>query len=166
MRTARTAPLGLLMLIAVAGCATSTTPRDPTTYDKINTEMKAATENRVVREQQQRSVVQSLLPPIAPELPAQPTETEQRFEVVVTNAPVSEMLNALVTGTKYSMIVHPDVKGAVTLSLKNVTVPEVFRSVCEIRGLDCRAEGYRLSVLPATLQTRMFKVDYLNSERR
>jgi MSHA biogenesis protein MshL len=166
MKIAENARTGLVLLLAAAGCSTAP-PRDATTYERINAEMKASAETRVIRDQQQqRSVVQSLLPPIMPELPvAEPVESEPRFEVVVTNANVSDVLNALVTNTRYSMLVHPDVKGPVTLSLKNVTVVDVFRSVCDLRGFDCRAEGTRLTVLPATLQTRMFRIDYLNSER-
>src|SRR5258706_4502848 len=166
MRIAPKARAGLVVLLGIAGCSTAP-PKDPTTYDRITAEMKGATEARIVREQQQKSVVPSLVPPIAPELPsARALESEPRVDVIVTNSQVADVLNALVTDTRYSMIVHPDVKGQITLSLKYVTVPEVFRSICEIRAFECRIEGTRMSVQLATLQTRMFKVDYLNSARR
>ena len=57
---------------------------------------------------------------------------------------------------------HPDVTGTVTLTLKQVTLP---------RGARDRARGVRLRlprtagtyvVLPATLQNRVFEIDYLN----
>src|SRR5258706_3884053 len=166
MRLAPKAHAGLVVLLGIAGCSTAP-PKDPTTYERITAEMKGATEARIVREQQQKSVVQSLLPPIAPELPsARALESEPRVDVIVTNSQVADVLNALVTDTRYSMIVHPDVKGQITLSLKYVTVPEVFRSICEMRAFECRIEGTRMSVQVAPLQTRMLRVDYLNSERR
>jgi MSHA biogenesis protein MshL len=166
MKTTPRYRAGLVALLALAGCSTAP-PKDPNTYNRIKAEMRAATEDRIAKEQQQKSVMQALLPPIAPEIPAaSPTSSEPRFDVTVANASVSEVFNAIVTDTRYSVIVHPDVKGTVTLSLKRVTVPEVFRTICDIRQFDCHMEGTRLIVQPAMLQTRMYKIDYLNTERK
>jgi MSHA biogenesis protein MshL len=152
-------------VLALGGCGT-TPPRDGTTYDKISTELKDAAENRSAREQNQ-GVLQSLLPPLAIELPkAEAVDAGQRFDLVVTNAPAPQVLGAIVSGTRYSMVVHPDIKAPMSLNLKDVTIGEVLSSVREIYGYEYKIDGTRIFVLPATLQTRMFKIDYLTSLRR
>jgi MSHA biogenesis protein MshL len=152
-------------VLALGGCST-TPPRNGTTYDKIAAELKDAGENRNAREQQQ-VVLQSLLPPLAIELPKpEALDAGQRFDLVVTNAPAPQVLNAMVAGTRYSMVVHPDIKAPMSLNLKDVTIPEVLNSVREIYGYEYKVDGTRIFVLPPTLQTRMFKIDYLTSLRR
>ncbi len=165
MRTFAFASLGLAVVAALAGCGT-TPPRDGTTYDKITAELKEATENRAVLEQKQ-GVLQLLLPPLAVELPkVAALDAGPRFDLAVTNAPAPQVLNAIVAGTRFSMVVHPDIKARISLNLKDATIPDVLHSVREIYGYEYKIEGTRIFVLPASLQTRLFKVDYMTSLRR
>jgi len=165
MRTITFAVGAFGAVLALGGCGT-TPPRDGTTYDKITAELKDAAENRSAREQNQ-GVLQSLLPPLVVELPkAEALDAGARFDLVVTNAPAPQVLGAIVNGTRYSMVVHPDIKGSISLSLKDVTIGEVLSSVREIYGYEYKIDGTRIFVFPPTLQTRMFKIDYLTSLRR
>ena len=153
---------------ALSGCAWGP-PRERTTLENINTELKEAAEGRaaVRTAPPEAAVVQSLLPPIAVEMPRpESSDLSQRFDLTVTNASAPQVLNAIVSGTSYSMVVHPAIKEPISLSLKNVTIPEVLNSVREIYGYDYRIDGTLIYVLPATLQTRMFRIDYLTSLRR
>ena len=68
----------------------------------------------------------------------------------------------LVEGTSRNLIVHPDVTGTLTLTLKQVTLPEVLDTVRDVYGYDYRRTGGAYIVLPATLQNRVFEIDYLN----
>ena len=165
MTNAKLAACGIFATLALAGCSTAP-PRDGTSYDKIASELKDAAENRAAREQQQ-SVLQSLLPPLSVEMPkTSPLDLEQRFDLTVTNAPAPQVLNAVVAGTRYSMVVHPAIKEPISLSLKQVTLMDVLNTVREIYGYEYRIDGSLIYVLPASLQTRMYKVDYLTSLRR
>jgi MSHA biogenesis protein MshL len=165
MRTITLAFSAFAAVLALGGCGTAP-PRNGTTYDKIAAELKDAAENRGTREQNQ-GVLQSLLPPLVVELPkAEALDAGARFDLVVNNAPAPQVLGAIVSGTRYSMVVHPDIKAPMSLSLKDVTIGEVLGSVREIYGYEYKIEGTRIFVFPATLQTRMFKVDYLTSLRR
>jgi MSHA biogenesis protein MshL len=92
-----------------------------------------------------------------PEAPA-----EERFDVNVMDAEAREFFMSLVTGTTRNLIVHPDVTGRVTLTLKQVTLPEVLATVRDVYGYDFRRSGGAYIVLPATLQSRVFEIDYLN----
>ncbi|MBL8481023.1 MAG: pilus (MSHA type) biogenesis protein MshL [Rhodocyclaceae bacterium] len=73
---------------------------------------------------------------------------------------------AIVNGTRYSMVVHPEVSGTLTLNLKDVTVREALDTIRELYGYDYRVQGSRLMVLPLGLQTRVFQINYLAGRRQ
>jgi MSHA biogenesis protein MshL len=62
--------------------------------------------------------------------------------------------------------VHPNVSGTISLSLKDVTLREALESIRDLYGYEFRADGSRISVQPAGLQTRVFRVNYLTGTRR
>ena len=165
MRIYPFACLGLVVASVFTGC--SLTPqRNSTTYDRIANDLKEATDNRAVIAQKQ-GVLNSLLPPLTIEMPQTPVlDPGQRFDLSVVNAPAQQVLSAIVAGTRYSMVVHPNIKTVVSLNLKQVTLLEVLNSVREIYGYDYKIDGTRIYVLPPTLQTRIFKIDYLTTKRR
>ncbi|MEC4723002.1 pilus (MSHA type) biogenesis protein MshL [Noviherbaspirillum sp. CPCC 100848] len=72
----------------------------------------------------------------------------------------------IVSGTPYSMLVHPDVSGTISVNLKDVTVFEALDAVRELYGYDYKVEGNRIYVKPITMQTRVFQVNYLTGSRR
>src|SRR4051812_4974711 len=140
MRTVTYACGALAAVLAAVGCSTKP-PRDGTTYDKINAELKNAAENRTAGEQKQ-GVLQSLLPPLAIEPPrGEALDAGARFDLAVTNAPAPQVLAAIVAGTRYSMVVHPDIKTLMTLNLKKVTIVDVLNGVREIYGFEYKIDG-------------------------
>ena len=57
---------------------------------------------------------QALLPPLRLELPqAQGKPIDARFDLNVNNAPAREVFLSIVAGTRYSMLVHPEVTGSI-----------------------------------------------------
>ncbi len=109
------------------------------------------------------AVSDALLPPIEIKLPdGKPIPLEPRFDLTVSNAPAREVFMGLIEGTPYSMVVHPEVKGAVSLNLKEVTVPEALEAIRQVYGYEYRRDGNRFLILGAEMQTRIFTVNYLN----
>jgi MSHA biogenesis protein MshL len=88
-----------------------------------------------------------------------------RFDISVLNAPAKSFFLGLVRGTSVNLVVAPEVTGEISLDLKQVTVPEVLEMTRELYGFDYRKLGAGYVVLPATLQTRMYYVNYLDLER-
>jgi len=112
------------------------------------------------------TVSNALLPPIQLNLPQQSdVDVEPRFDIKVNHASARQFFMGLVKGTPYNMVVHPDVKGHITLDLKNVTVDEVMQTVRNVYGYDYEKTDMAYHVFPDTVRTRIFKIDYLAIKR-
>jgi MSHA biogenesis protein MshL len=97
---------------------------------------------------------------------ARPANIEPRFNLTVNNAKAAEVFMGMVTGTPYSMLVHPDVVGTLTLNLKNVTVPEAMEAVRALYGYEYEVQGKRIIVPSPTMQTRMYTLNALAMQRK
>lgn len=92
---------------------------------------------------------------------------EERFDFAVREPmDVREFFSLLTEGTDYSVAVHPDVAGMIsTLDLKNVTIQEALDQVSALYGYRINRSGNIFQVTPGGLETRIFKVNYLNVNR-
>ncbi|MFN2645413.1 MAG: secretin N-terminal domain-containing protein [Burkholderiales bacterium] len=155
----------LAAALVVAACTVP--PSRPTSVgDHITGELEKANSQRK-GDQTPAAVDEALLPPLRMEMPnvaGQPLEP--RFDLSVNNAPASQVFMSLVSGTRYSMLVHPRVSGTVSVSLKDVTIREALDALRDLYGYDYRIDGSRISILPAGIQTRIFRVNYLTGQRR
>lgn len=157
--------LPALAVLLLAGCAANTVQRD--TYDLLNAEMqKAAQANaQPAAPAAPDAVAASLLPPLKIEVPAAKPPVEERFNLAFNNAPAQQFFNAIVAGTRYNMLVHPDVTGTISANLKDVTLFEALDAMRELYGYDYKVEGRRIYIKPLTIQARVFKVNYLTGSR-
>jgi MSHA biogenesis protein MshL len=113
------------------------------------------------------AVSEALLPPLRmdmPDLRGQPLEP--RFDLSVNNAPAVQVFMSIASGTRYSMLVHPQVAGTLSVNLKDVTIREALDAIRELYGYDYKIDGSRVFIQPAGLQTRIFQVNYLTGQRR
>jgi len=155
----------LLLILMITGCA-ATPARQPTTFDQIGAELAKGGADRA-RLAQSDAVGAALLPPLRVEMPAVGGKLlEQKFDLVVNNAPANQVFMGIVNGTRYSMLVHPDVTGAISVNLKDVSVFEALDAIRETYGYEYKVDGNRIYVQPVTMQTRIFKVNYLVGRRQ
>ena len=158
--------MALVISLLIAGCAETPRQKGSATLDSINRELDQATQSRKAAPPSD-AVSRALLPPMMVEMPrADAQKADARFDLSVNNAPASQVFLAVVSGTRYSMVLHPDVKGELSVNLKDVTVIEALDTLRDLYGFDYTLQGNRITVLPATLQTRIFKVNYLQALRR
>jgi MSHA biogenesis protein MshL len=154
----------VLATLMLAACESQRIKQNAVHGD-INGELaKAAQQQRPAV--QPETVRQALLPPLTIEMPNAPSKpVEPRFDLAVSNAPANQVFMALVSGTRYSMLVHPDIKEAISVNLKDVTITEALEAIRELYGYEFKFQGMRIYIMPVTLQTRLFQVNYL-AERR
>ena len=98
--------------------------------------------------------------------PAASASADGRFDLVVNNAPAAQVFLQLAQGTAYNMLVSPDVSGTLTVNLKDTTVPDALDTLRELFGYEYRITGNRVFIYPNTVQTRLFKINYLPGRRQ
>ncbi len=92
-------------------------------------------------------------------------EPGPRFDLAVDEMDAVTFFSGLVTDTPFSMVVHPDVNGVITLRLSGVTVDEVMQAVRDVYGYDFKLDGTVYRVFPDALRTEIFDLNYLNVAR-
>lgn len=152
----------LLSALLLVACAS---PSDRNhTAQAIDQEMNQALQSPPSRNMD--TVNDALLPPLSAALPAvNATPAETRFDLTVNNTPATQVFMAIVSGTRYSILLHPDVSGSVSLNLKDVTVFEALEAIRELYGYDYKVDGARIYIQSIALQTRIFQVNYLTGLR-
>lgn len=151
-------------LALLSACATNMPSNS--TNDSARQELSTASRARPLSAESEE-VGRALLPPLSVEMPqVDGRPIEPRFDLAVNNAPASQVFMAIVSGTRYSMIVHPDVKDSLSVNLRDVTVFEALDTIREVYGYEYRLRGNRILVEPVGLQTRVYQVNYLMSQRK
>lgn len=159
----RLSPLLILMLLSA--CATTEPQQHNTTLNKIKETLSSAAEAKN-SSATPAAISDALLPPLKIAMPkATAKQLEQRFDLVINNAPASQVLMGIVSGTRYSMLVHPDVTGSISVNLKDVTVFEALDSLRELYGYEYKVEGSRIFIEQQAMQTRVFQVNYIVGQR-
>ena len=151
------------MALVLGGCAA---PPPLTGVDPQIAGVIAKTAERAP-ERRPEAIQSAVLPPLRLDMPVtQGLALEPRFDLSVNNAPAAQVFMSIVSGTRYNMLVHPSVTGSISLTLKDVTVPEALSAIRDLYGFDYRIEGNRIFIRPTGLQTRVFQVNYLPGQRR
>ncbi|TGN38549.1 pilus (MSHA type) biogenesis protein MshL [Marinobacter confluentis] len=107
------------------------------------------------------SLSQALLPPLAPS-----ASSDDRFDINASGVAAAPFFQALVEGSRYNVVVYPEVDALIDLRLRDVTVPEVMAIAGDLYDLDIERQGRLFQVKVNGIQTRIFPIDYLNFKRR
>ena len=155
--------IAILAAVALSACESRLFKKDAV-QGQIDSELSRAAQARPAPAQPD-AVSQALLPPLTVQMPKTFAASEPRFDLVVNNAPPKQVFMALVSGTRYSMLVHPDITETISVNLKDVTVSEALEAIRELYGYEYRIQGTRIYIQPVTIQTRLFQVNYLAGRR-
>ncbi|WP_193784407.1 secretin N-terminal domain-containing protein, partial [Vibrio vulnificus] len=127
--------------------------------------------NQSINEANSRALDQ--LPPsveedLMPELEAANTagsNTVKRFRIKASGVEARQFFTSLIKGTEFSVAVHPDVTGRITLNVSDVTLDDILLIVQDMYGYDVIKTGKVIQVYPAGLRTVTIPVDYIQFQR-
>jgi MSHA biogenesis protein MshL len=146
--------LGLFVML-MAGCAVDRPLRTPEVGPAIRAEISPPPPVKAVVVPARIS--EALAEPAPPNIPLPP---EPKLDLLVNNAQAREVFLAIVADTRYSMLMHPDVAGTLSVTLRGVTVVEALEAIRDVYGYDFKVDGRRITVYGPTLQTRIFTINY------
>jgi MSHA biogenesis protein MshL len=165
----KTLTLVLGAACALAGCADRPPLRAPEADAALRAELAAA---QAAARPAPPPAARAAVPPAPAAAPVPPPEPappppkpEPRFDLIVNGANARDVFQSIVADTRYSMLMHPEVSGTLSVTLRGVTVKEALESIRDVYGYDFRLDGRRVTVYPPTLQTRIYTVNYLTSQR-
>ncbi len=174
--------LALIAPLALTTACSSMYPApDLSTQDRVTRELSQAASNKsgMANAVMPPAVLNELLLPSLNSLVSKPPSRakEPRFDLVVNDAPIAQVLSGLVAGTEYSIMLKPvsaqssaasgDVlETRVSLNLKNITLFQALDALRDVYGYDYTLDKQRILVQPAQLQTQLYYVNYILGQRR
>nr|WP_242467992.1 pilus (MSHA type) biogenesis protein MshL [Halorhodospira neutriphila] len=156
--------LAAALLSACAGAPRSGEERAEQVRERLDLPQGEAPEAAELDPTPPDSVASALRAPSA--LAPSALRAEQpRFDLTVDNVPAREFFHGVVEDTPYNVVVDPEVEGTVSLTLRDVAVPEIMATVEQVYGYQIRRTETAYTVTPARLDSRLFELDYLNVQR-
>ncbi|GAA0856532.1 pilus (MSHA type) biogenesis protein MshL [Aliiglaciecola litoralis] len=98
-------------------------------------------------------------------LSQEPLFGEEKYDISAQDVSAVSFFAGLVSDTPYSVAIHPEVSGNISLSLKQVTLEQVFNLVSELYGYDVQKMDQIFRIFPSGMRTETFPVNYLLMKR-
>jgi MSHA biogenesis protein MshL len=160
-RTLKSAAVLAMAVTLLLGCANERALHTQDVTQSVRAELRPAqSESKPVAVPSRIS--EALAEPAPPKSALPP---EPRLDLLVNNAQAREVFLAIVADTRYSMLMHPDVGGTLSVTLRGVTVTEALEAIRDVYGYDFKMDGRRITIYAPTLQTRIFTINYPHSQR-
>jgi len=86
---------------------------------------------------------------------------ESKYDINAQKVDAAAFFSSIVKGTPYSVAIHPDVTGEISLDLKQVELAEVFDLVSEIYGYEIERKRNIYRIYPSGMRTETFAINYL-----
>ena len=154
----------LLAVLLLANCESQQHKEDVS--NDIETAMTEAAQSNQSDHALPGAVSNALLPAIdltttkLPEMAG-----EEKYDISVADVPAEQFFLSLVDGTQFNIVIHPEVKGNITVNLKDVSIPQVLEAVRDVYGYEFVRTEYGFQVLPGRMQAKIFQINYLNIQR-
>jgi MSHA biogenesis protein MshL len=86
---------------------------------------------------------------------------ESKYDINAQKVDAAAFFSSIVKGTPYSVAIHPDVMGEISLDLKQVALADVFDLVAELYGYEIEHKQNIYRIYPAGMRTETFAINYL-----
>ncbi len=149
-------------VLCLSGCQTLLP--DLAIFERIDQTLETAATPVEAEAEVPPQIASKLLPPLTVEA-AQP-EKEHRFDLAVNDAPAAEVFLGIVSGTRYSMLVHPEVSGQISVNLKDTTVFEALKALRSLYGYEYQLDGNHIYILKPGLTTKLYRINYIVGQRK
>jgi MSHA biogenesis protein MshL len=90
---------------------------------------------------------------------------ESKYDINAQKVGAAAFFSSIVKGTPYSVAIHPDVTGEISLDLKQVALTDVFDLVAELYGYEIEHKQNIYRIYPAGMRTETFAINYLLMKR-
>lgn len=154
--------LSLLGLSALLSACQTFPDGEQQLYEQSNQLLEESLQQAAARVTPPPAVQAALIPPLGLD-GAQ--RGGPRFDVAANNLPARDFFLSLMEGAGENLVVHPDVTGNITFSLRRVTLVEALAAVRDSYGYDFRRTSYGYQILPNQAITRSYNLNYLNLQR-
>lgn len=92
-------------------------------------------------------------------------EAEERFDISVNQVPARDFFIGLVADSGVNVVTHPEVSGAISLELKNVTLRNVLDVTRDVYGYEYKYNNGIYSIYPSEMRTELFEINYIDVQR-
>lgn len=150
--------------LSIAGCANTQHSTDVAGELALN----VAEAQRFTEAQSSKvNVPSDLLAAYKPNLPtAQELVIDSaKYDINAQNIDAASFFANLVKDTPYSVAVHPEVIGSISLDLKQVPLEQVFSLVSDLYGFQIERKQSIFRIFPSGMRTETFNVNYLLMQR-
>ncbi len=159
----------LILIALLLGSCNTHKPIKGTAVDEMSSVLQQGVANNKIRMAKDHtngkgSPVRALLPSL--KVGGGRRSGPRHFDISVKDVPAQNFYMGLVADTSTNMIVSPEIKGNVSLSLKRVTIEQVLQALEDAYGFSYNTIPGGYEILPNTLRTQIYKVNYLELQRK
>jgi len=86
---------------------------------------------------------------------------ESKYDINAQKVDAAAFFSSIVQDTQYSVAIHPDVTGEISLDLKQVALNDVFDLVAELYGYEIERKKDIYRIYPSGMRTESFAINYL-----
>lgn len=159
----------LLPCLTLAACLHPRLPQDPVAVEDIHQSMAAALASQKIAKAKPKkhtlpkNIADAMLPSVSERIKKQ--RKQERFDVAADGIAARKFFMNLAHSTHKNIVVSPELKGNISLDLRDVTLAEVLNLAQDVYGIDYERVGHSLYIMPRKLRTRIFAVNYLDVQR-
>lgn len=158
----------VFMALGPMSCTTNQ-PVNGTTVDDIAVALHQSIDDNQAQDKKGQgrrsaSLAKVLVPGIKVRAPGR-YPIERRFDIAVKNIPARTFYMGLVANTPVSLAVSPEVKGDITLNLKQVSIEQVLQTLENLYNYAYVPIPGGYEILPNALKTKIYTINYLELQR-